>query len=88
MDEVVLPIGGKKRSLWRAGDQDGNVLAILVQSRRHTKAAKSFFKPLLKGLPYVPRVIITDQLKSYAAAKREILPGVPHPQHKRRGHPS
>ena len=61
---------------WRAVDQDGNVLDILVQSRRNKRAAKKFFRKLLKGLQYVPRVIITDKLKSYGAAKREILPGV------------
>jgi putative transposase len=68
--------------LWRAVDQHGNVLDILVQSRRNKRAAKRFFRKLLKGLHYVPRVIITDKLKSYAAAKREILPGVEHRQHK------
>jgi len=47
------------------------------------KAAKRFFRKLLKGLQYVPRVIITDKLKSYGAAKREILPGVEHRQHAR-----
>lgn len=83
MDEVVLSIQGKKHYLWRAVDQHGNVLDILVQSRRNKKAAKRFFRKLLKGLHYVPRVIITDKLKSYAAAKREILPGVEHRQHKR-----
>ena len=83
MDEMVLTIGGKKHYLWRAVDQDGNVLDLLVQSRRHKKAAKRFFQKLLKGRHYVPRVIITDKLKSYAAAKREILPGVQHRQHKR-----
>ncbi|GCF10351.1 IS6 family transposase [Dictyobacter arantiisoli] len=83
MDEVVLTIRGKKQVLWRAVDQDGNVLGILVQSRRNTKAAKRFFRKLLKGLQYVPRVIITDKLRSYGAAKREILPGVEHRQHKR-----
>jgi putative transposase len=56
------------------------VLDILVQSRRNTKAAKRFFKKLLKGLEYVPRVVVTDKLKSYAAAKRKILPGVEHRQ--------
>ena len=61
-------------------DQDDNVLDILVQSRRNKKAAKKFFRKLLKGLRYVPRVIITDQLKSYGAAKREMLPGVDHRQ--------
>jgi len=82
MDEVVLTIRGKKHSLWRAVDQDGNVLDILVQSRRNKQAAKRFFRKLLKGLQCVPRVIITDKLKSYGAAKREILPGVEHRQHK------
>ena len=83
MDEMVLTIRGKKHYLWRAVDQEGNVLDILVQSRRHKKAAKRFFRKLLKGSQYVPRVIITDKLKSYGAAKREILPGVEHRQHKR-----
>ena len=82
MDEVVLTIRGQKHSLWRAVDQDGNVLDILVQSRRNKKAAKRFFRKLLKGLQYVPRVIVTDKLRSYGAAKREILPGVEHRQHK------
>jgi putative transposase len=63
-------------------DQHGNVLDILVQSRRDKKAAKRFFRKLLKELQYVPRVIITDKLRSYGAAKREILPGVEHRQHK------
>jgi putative transposase len=58
------------------------VLDILVQSRRHKKAAKKFFRKLLKGLRYVPRVIITDKLKSYGAAKQEIIPGVEHRQHR------
>jgi putative transposase len=83
MDEMVLTIRGQKHYLWRAVDQDGNVLDILVQSRRNKQAAKRFFRKLLKGLQYVPRVIITDKLKSYGAAKREILPGVEHRQHKR-----
>jgi len=61
-------------------NQDGQVLDILVQSRCNAKAAKRFFRKLLCGLQYVPRVIVTDKLKSYAAAKREILPGVEHRQ--------
>ena len=77
LDEVFLTINGQRHYLWRAVDQDDNVLDILVQSRRNKKAAK-FFRKLLKGLQYVPRVIITDKLKSYGAAKREILPGVEH----------
>lgn len=82
MDEVFLTIKGKKHYLWRAVDQDGNVLDILLQSRRNKKAAKRFFRKLLKGLRHVPRVIITDKLRSYDAAKRENLPGVEHRQHK------
>jgi putative transposase len=73
---VFLSINGVRHYLWRAVDQDDHVLDILVQSRRNKKAAKKVFRKLLKGLQYVLRVIITDQLKSYGAAKREILPGV------------
>ena len=80
LDEVFLTIHGERHYLWRAVDQDDNVLDILVQSRRNKQAAKKFFRKLLKGLQYVPRVIITDKLKSYGAAKREILPGVEHRQ--------
>ena len=80
LDEVFLTIHGQRHYLWRAVDQDDNVLDILVQSRRNKQAAKKFFRKLLKGCQYVPRVIITDKLKSYGAAKREILPGVEHRQ--------
>jgi putative transposase len=82
LDEVFLSINGKRHYLWRAVDQDGHVLDILVQRRRDKHAAKKFFRKLLKGCQYVPRVIITDKLKSYGAAKREILPGVEHRQHR------
>ncbi|WP_424140460.1 IS6 family transposase [Roseomonas chloroacetimidivorans] len=80
LDEVFVRIRGKQHYLWRAVDQGGNVPDILVQNRRSAKAAKRFFRKLLKGLQYVPRVIVTDKLKSYAAAKRDILPGVVHRQ--------
>jgi putative transposase len=82
LDEVFITIHKERHYLWRAVDQDGNILDILVQRRRDKKAAKRFFRKLLKGCQYVPRVIITDKLKSYGAAKREILPGVEHRQHK------
>jgi putative transposase len=82
MDEAFLTINGARSYLWRAVDQDDNVLDILVQSRRNKQAAKKCFKKLLKGLHYVPRVLITDKLKSYAAAKREVMPGVEHRQHR------
>src|SRR5215211_5416153 len=78
LDEVVLTIKGERHYLWRAVDQDGTVLDILVQCRRNKRAAKKFLRKLLKGLTYVPRVIITDELKSYGAAKREFLPGIEH----------
>ncbi len=73
-------INGKTHYLWRAVDQEGNVLDILVQSRRNKGAAKKFFRKLLKGCEYVPRVLITDKLGSYGAAKREVLSGVEHRQ--------
>jgi transposase-like protein len=74
LDEVFVSIHGERHYLCRAVDQEGHGLDILVQRRRDKKAAKKFFRKLLKGLTYVPRVIITDQLRSYSAAKREILP--------------
>src|SRR3954464_3866097 len=80
LDEVFIRIRGKVHYLWRAVDQHGNVLDILVQSRRNASAAKRFFRKLLKGLRYVPRVLVTDRLKSSGAAKKAILPGVEHRQ--------
>jgi putative transposase len=82
LDEVFITINGQMHYLWRAVDQDGTVLDILVQSRRNKRAAKKFFRRLLKGLQYVPRVLITDKLASYDAAKREVLPSVAHQRHK------
>jgi len=76
MDEVFLRINGRTHYLWHAVDQEGNVLDILVQSKRNKKAAKKFFRKLLKGLRYVPRVIVTDQLRSYGAAKADIMPAI------------
>jgi len=69
-------------ALPRRRPQPGNVLDLLVTSRRDTQAAKRFFRKILKRCQYVPRVIITDHLASYGAAKREILPEVEHRQHK------
>jgi putative transposase len=63
VDEGFLTIHGERHSLWRAVDQDGNVVDILVQRRRDKKAAKKFFRKLLRGLTSVPRVLITDKLK-------------------------
>jgi putative transposase len=82
LDEGFLTIRGEQHYLWRAVDQEGNILDILVPRQRNKKAAKKFFRKLLKGLRYAPRVIITDKLRSYGAAKREILPSVEHRQHR------
>ena len=78
MDEVYLKINGELFYLWRAVDQHGVVLDILVQERRNATAAKRFFKRLLVGLQYRPRKIVTDGLRSYGVAQREVLPGVQH----------
>ena len=77
-DEVFVKINGTTHYLWRAVDQHGDVLDILVQSRRNAVAAKRFFRKLLKRLRYVPRVIVTDKLASYRLAHRELLPSVTH----------
>jgi putative transposase len=82
LDEVVITIAGKKHWLWRAVDQHGIVLDVLVQSRRNAKAAKRLLRKLLKKQGTAPRVMITDKLASYAAAKRTVMPGVEHRQHK------
>jgi putative transposase len=78
LDEVFIRIHGVQHYLWRAVDQDGVVLDILVQDRRDSNAAKRFFRRLLKRLQYVPRVIVTDKLRSYGVAQRHLLPGVEH----------
>ncbi len=82
LDEVFMRINGETHYLWRAVDQHGAVLDILVQRRRNKRAAKKFFRKLLKGLVYAPRVLTTDKLASYGAAKREVLPSVEHRQHR------
>ena len=82
LDEVFLKINGRVHYLWRAVDQDGDVLDILVQSHSDKKAAKKFFRRLLKTLRYVPRALITDKLRSYSAAKAEVLPSVEHHEQK------
>jgi putative transposase len=82
LDEVFLKINGRIHYLWRAVDQDGEVLDILVQSNRDKKAAKKFFRKLLKRLQYVPSLIVTDKLRSYGPAKAAVLPSVEHRQQK------
>src|SRR6201984_268922 len=80
LDEVFVKINGTTHYLWRAVDQHGDVLDILVQSRRNAVAAKRFFRKLLTGLRYVPRVLVTDKLGSYRVAHRELMSSVEHRQ--------
>ena len=80
LDEVFLKINGVQHYLWRAVDQNGATIDILVQPRRDRWAALRFFRKLLDTTGRAPRVIVTDKLRSYAAAKRRILPEVEHRQ--------
>jgi putative transposase len=82
LDEVFIKINGMSHYLWRAVDQHGNVLDILVTSRRDAKAATRFFRKLLTGLEYVPRVLITDKLGSYGVPHHRLTPSVEHRQSK------
>jgi putative transposase len=78
LDEVFLRINGVLHYLWRAVDQHGAVLDILVQDRRNATAAKRFFRRLLAALRFKPRKIVTDGLRSHGVARREVLPEVKH----------
>jgi putative transposase len=78
LDEVFIKINGEQKYLWRAVDSDGNLLDVLVQNRRNTAAARRFFRKLLKTTAFVPRVVITDKLRSYQAAHRKVMPLVEH----------
>ncbi len=78
LDEVFVKIRGQRHYLWRAVDQDGDVIDILVQRFRNAHAAKRFFRKLLKGQGSTPWRLVTDQLKSYGAARRSIMPSVEH----------
>jgi putative transposase len=82
LGEVLVKINGITDYRWRAVDQHGNVLDVLVQSRRNAKAAKRFFRKLLTGLRYVPRVLVTDKPASCGVAQRELMPSVTHRQSK------
>src|ERR1700760_4002709 len=82
LDEGEIRIAGEKHWLWRAVDRDGTVLDVLVQSRRDKRAAKRLLRKLLKKQGRAPRVLVTDKLASYPAAKKELMPGVEHRQHK------
>jgi putative transposase len=78
LDEVFIKIGGKTHYLWRAVDQDGVMLDVLVTSRRDATAATRFFRKLLRGSRSVPRVLVTDTLASYPVAHRRLIRGVEH----------
>jgi putative transposase len=78
LDEVFIKINGKTHYLWRAVDQDGTVLDILVTSRRDAKAPTRFFRKLLKKLSYAPRVLVTDKLANYPVAHRRLVRSVEH----------
>jgi putative transposase len=82
LDEVFIKINGRRKYLWRAVDQDGDVLDILVQNRRDKAAARRFFRWLMQTTDAVPRVVVTDKLRSYGAAHREVMPSVEHRSHK------
>ncbi len=78
LDELFVKIQGQRRYLWRAIDQDGDLIDILVQSRRDRHAATRFFRKLLKDQGRAPRRLITDKLRSYSAAHRTVMPSVVH----------
>ena len=78
MDEVFVTINGQRLYLWRAVDQDGDVIEILVQSRRNRRAATRLLRKLLKRQGRPPLRLVTDKLKSYSAAHRAIMPSVSH----------
>ena len=82
LDEMVVSIKGKKYWLWRAVDANGYVLDALLQSRRNRKAALRLMRKLLRSQGVAPRVMVTDKLRSYSAAKAELIPGVEHRSHK------
>ena len=78
LDELFVTIQGERQYLWRAVDQDGDVIDILVQPRRNRRAAERFFRKLLKGQESEPRRLVTDKLRSYGAAHRTVMPSVLH----------
>ncbi len=78
IDEVFVKINGKQHYLWRAVDQDGEVVDVYLQARRDGKAAKRFFKRLLRSHGSEPRRIVTDKLRSYGVAHRELIPEAIH----------
>jgi putative transposase len=78
IDEVFVKINGRQHYLWRAVDQDGEVVDVYLQARRHGASAKQFFKRLLRSHGGEPRQIATDKLRSYPVAHREVIPETIH----------
>ena len=78
VDELFLRMGGELHYLWRAVDQDGDVIDILLQRRRNARAAKRFFNKALKGQGAEPTLLVTDKLRSYPAAAQQVLPSATH----------
>jgi putative transposase len=78
IDEVFVRIQGRQRYLWRAVDQDGEVVDVLLQERRDATSAERFFRHLLTRLGHEPRAIVTDKLSSYPVARRKLLPDTLH----------
>jgi putative transposase len=77
---MVVSIEGRRRYLWRAVDSEGEVLDMLVQPRRDKAAAVKLMRKLLKQQGYAPKVLVTDRLRSYACAKRELGLSARHEQ--------
>jgi putative transposase len=80
LDEMVVRIAGKRMYLWRAVDHEGEVLDMLVQSRRDSRAALRLMRKLLRKLGFVPKLLVTDKLRSYGSAFRQLQLTCPHEQ--------
>ena len=78
LDAVFVAINGQRQYLWRAVDQDGDLIDLLVQPRRDGRAARRFFRQLLKSQRQEPGRLVTDKLGSYRVAQRDVMPGVTH----------
>ncbi len=78
IDEVFVKIDGKQQYLWRAVDQNGEIVDVFLQRRRDGKATKRFFKRLLKANRMEPKKIVTDKLRSYGVAHRDLIPDTIH----------
>jgi putative transposase len=85
---MVVRIGGKRMYLWRAVDQEGEVLDMLVQSRRDSRAALRLMRKLLKKYCFAPKLLVTDKLRSHASAFRRLRLSCPHQQGLRQNNPA